>query len=180
MVAIEFEHFLGFNSNSTSVCFHPNGRNYVYSSGGYVVIADLTDPHAQTFLKGHDDLVTCLALSPSGKFVVSGQKGTNANVIVWEFESRIVVYSLEEHDFCVQGVAFSEDEKILATIGNEEDVKFLNCAIAASSKNRGVERNYCIHSHSSCDNAAYNFLCTNIYYNVVPGRSGPKDSFMIR
>ena len=29
------------------------------------VIGDFNDPHAQTFLSGHKDNVTCLALSPS-------------------------------------------------------------------------------------------------------------------
>jgi hypothetical protein len=53
--------------------FHPNGRDIVYAAGGCVVVADLGDPHNQVFLRGHDDLISALALSASGRYIASGQ-----------------------------------------------------------------------------------------------------------
>ncbi len=61
---IDLEHAIGFSGSiPSSVLFHPNGEDYIYISGGCVVIANVTDPHNQQFLRGHDDNVTCIALS---------------------------------------------------------------------------------------------------------------------
>lgn len=35
----------------------------------YTVICDLNDPHNQVFLRGHDDQITALAISPSVSFL---------------------------------------------------------------------------------------------------------------
>lgn len=125
MAALEFEHFIGINAVPNGVHFHPNGQNYVYAAGGNVVISDLTDTHQQTFLRRHDDTISCVCISPSGKFVASGQQGVNSNVYVWDFEQKKCIYSLEEHDHRIESVAFSHDDRLLATVGCPEDGKML-------------------------------------------------------
>jgi WD40 repeat protein len=119
--SVEMEHFIGFNSILNGAIFHPNGQKYVFSNGANLIIGDLIDTHSQEFLRNHDDSVTCVALSPSGRLIASGQKGDNADVYVWDYNSRKAIYKFEEHDNMVQGVAFSDDEKILASIGGPED-----------------------------------------------------------
>jgi len=32
-------------------------------AGASIIVGDLTDPHNQYFLRGHDDQITCLAIS---------------------------------------------------------------------------------------------------------------------
>ena len=57
-VGLELEHAIGFTG--TSKCplhFHPAGQEMAYASGACVVIANVTDPHKQAFLRGHDDVV---------------------------------------------------------------------------------------------------------------------------
>lgn len=125
MAALEFEHFIGINSVPNGVHFHPNNSNYVYSAGGNVVISDLTDTHKQDFLRRHDDTITCVSVSPSGKLIASGQQGVNSNVYVWDYESQQCKYSLEEHDHRIESVAFSHDDKLLATVGCPDDGKLL-------------------------------------------------------
>lgn len=122
-MALDFDHFTGFNAISDGAMFHPDGNVYVGSAGGNVILTDLIDSSKQEFLRGHSDNVTCLAVSKSGALLASGQKGEESNVYVWDFETRQRLYCLEEHDHAVQAVAFSHDEKILATIGNHEDRK---------------------------------------------------------
>lgn len=122
---ITFDHFIGINALPKAVHFHPNGENYVFSAGGNVIIGNLNDPHSQRFFSRHDDTVTCLALSYSGRFVASGQKGENSNVYVWDVETGEVIYSLEEHDFGIQDMGFSHDEKLLVTLGCPEDGKLI-------------------------------------------------------
>lgn len=122
---IELEHAVGFAGQPNSLFLHPNGREYIYVAGACVVIADLQDAHQQEFIRGHDDNVSCLHISKSGQWLVSGQRGTNANVCVWRYQDRSIVYRLEEHDFGVKCVTMSHDEKLLLTVGEAQDGKMV-------------------------------------------------------
>jgi len=124
-MALELEHAIGYSSVCGTLCWHPNGRKVVYAAGAAVVVGDLTDPHDQSFMRGHDADVACLALSPSGRLVASGQFGRNADCCVWDFESRELLYRLSEHDHGVSACAFSHDDKLLATAGAAADNKIL-------------------------------------------------------
>eukprot|EP00164_Ancoracysta_twista_P003295 GFYU01004401.1.p1 GENE.GFYU01004401.1~~GFYU01004401.1.p1 ORF type:complete len:617 (-),score=197.08 GFYU01004401.1:136-1986(-) len=124
MATIELEHAIGYSGNvQTSLYYHPNGNDAVYVSGGSVVIADISDPHNQTFLRGHDDNISCLSMSKTGRLLASGQVGENSDVVVWDFETRKPLYRLSEHDHKIQDVAFSSDERLLASVGDEWDKK---------------------------------------------------------
>ena len=72
---LEFDRFIGLNVLRNGAILHPNGKSYIYSSGGNVVICDIDDTHNQSFLREHDDFITCIALSTSGKFLATGQTG---------------------------------------------------------------------------------------------------------
>jgi WD40 repeat protein len=93
-----------------SLCLHPNGKNYITCAGGCLVVNDLADPHNQVFLRGHNDNISCLALSPSGRLIASGQVGENCDVIVWDFERKELVWRLQEHFHGISCLAFSDDE----------------------------------------------------------------------
>jgi WD40 repeat protein len=88
--------------------------------GASVVVGDLADVHSQKFLRKHDDEITCLEVSPSGKYIASGQKGNESNVYIWDFESGKAIYGFEEFDQSVVSVGFSMDERMLVTLGGEE------------------------------------------------------------
>ena len=138
MASIEFDHVMGFNS--LPAIFHPNGKNYLYSSGGNIVIGDLLDAHSQVFLRQHDDIITYLTLSVSGKFIASGQGGERPDIYVWDFETQQILYRFEEHDSKIESLSFSLDERILASIGNNDDGKLMvwdlsnGCIIASASR----------------------------------------------
>ena len=123
--SLDFEHFVGINAIPSGAKFHPNGNTYVYAAGGNIILGDLTDAHKQDFLRAHDDYVTCLAVSKSGQLIASGQRGKDSNAFVWDYEGKCVLYKIEEHDGLVQDMAFSHDERVLATIGGNEDHKLL-------------------------------------------------------
>jgi hypothetical protein len=56
------------------------------------------DPKAQEFLQGHTDKVSCIALSPSGRYLASGQStylGFVADICVWDLEARSLVHRLQ-------------------------------------------------------------------------------------
>lgn len=75
MNILELEHAIGYSGKIVqSAYFHPNGKDFVYIAGGCIVICDLKDPHQQGFLRGHDNQITCLALSSTGRLLASGKK----------------------------------------------------------------------------------------------------------
>jgi WD40 repeat protein len=137
---VEFEHSIGNSVVTNGACFHPNGQNYIYCAGWNVGVGDLTNPHSQHFLRGHDGYITALALSPSGRYVASGQLGDHSDIIVWDFESRRKIFSFEEHDHKIQALAFSHDERILVSIGNSDDGNLIawdlsnGCIIASAAR----------------------------------------------
>jgi len=139
-VALEIDHCIGHSSGPNCLHYHPNGENYIFCSGWNVGIGNLTDTHSQEFLRRHDDAITCLALSPSGKLIASGQRGTNSDIFVWDYDTKELVYSFEEHDYGVKYLAFSHDERMLISIGDDNDGKLIiwdlsnGCIVAASPK----------------------------------------------
>jgi WD40 repeat protein len=83
------------------------------------------DPHDQYFLSGHDGPITCMAMSKSGRYFASGQNGENSDVLVWDFETKKMLFRLSEHDYGVKCVAFSDDELLLCTVGIDSDKKMI-------------------------------------------------------
>ena len=78
----------------------------------------------QEFVSGHSNNVSCLACSPSGVYLASGQvthMGFKADVIVWLFADRALYCRLTLHKVKVQAVAFSPNDKFLATLGGQDD-----------------------------------------------------------
>lgn len=77
--------------------------------------------HQQEFLHGHDEDISALAVSPSGQFIATGQvgshgvKGYEAKVIIWDYSSRTVVYRLHGHTAAITSLAFSCDDRFLAS-----------------------------------------------------------------
>jgi hypothetical protein len=78
----------------------------------------------KTGVRGAPSVLTthCVAVY---RFAASGQFGLNSDCVVWDFEGRRLLYRLSEHDHGVVSVAFSHDEKLLATVGHEQDNKIL-------------------------------------------------------
>ena len=70
---VELDHAIGYSGKIVnSVHLHPNSKDYVLIAGASIIIGDLTDPHNQYFLRGHDDQIRCIAISHSGALIASG------------------------------------------------------------------------------------------------------------
>jgi WD40 repeat protein len=75
---LELEHVIGFSgSRKNTLSCHPASDSvFVTALGAAVVIGDVTDPHQQAFLRGHDADVSVIAVSPVGNLIASGQLGS--------------------------------------------------------------------------------------------------------
>ena len=77
---------------SAGLHYLPDGKNFIYAAGGCIVMCNFDDPHQQTFLRGHDQNVTCMSISKTGRYLASGQYGENADVIVWDLQTKELLY----------------------------------------------------------------------------------------
>ena len=119
------EHSIGYNGKYTdTVKFHPTDKDtLIYGIGGLLVIENLHDKHKQEFLRGHDMEISTIAISNSGKFIATGQKGTcfqktpDAPVIIWSYDTKKPLAVLKGIQDCVNRLMFSPDDKFLACIG---------------------------------------------------------------
>mmetsp|Transcript_26011 Transcript_26011/g.69370 ORF Transcript_26011/g.69370 Transcript_26011/m.69370 type:complete len:677 (-) Transcript_26011:117-2147(-) len=125
MPPLELEHMMGFSeAGRGSVQFHPTEVDTMISfTGRLIVISNIKDPHQQEFLKGHNEEITCLAISPLGNMLASGQvsstrvPNSEATVIVWDYKTRLPIYRLMElHD----GIAFTRNKVIQLAFSPDE------------------------------------------------------------
>ena len=52
---------------------HPDNEHIVYALGSTVVVRNVV-ARTQHFLRGHDNEISCLTISPSGRYIASGQR----------------------------------------------------------------------------------------------------------
>ncbi len=82
---LELKSLIGFGGETgQGLIKHPNGIHSLYPLGATVVIRNDKDKNDVSFLRGHTDIITCLAISKCGKYVASGQQthmGFQASIV---------------------------------------------------------------------------------------------------
>jgi WD40 repeat protein len=58
-------------------------------------------------------------LSSKGRMCAAGEAGVRSDVLVWRYGDRSLLFKLSEHDHGIHCLAFSQDERLLATHGEE-------------------------------------------------------------
>ena len=76
------------------------------------------------YLGGHEEEVSCIAISPNGKYVISGSHDTN--VMVWDLETEERVLVLTGHVGFVNSVAVTPDNKYVISSSYDYDVRVWN------------------------------------------------------
>ncbi len=106
--------------------FTPDGRRLaIATEAGTVLLVDLLDKSIRS-LRGHKDMVVGLAVSPSGKWVVSGSAA--GPLRLWSASSEQSAGVLEGHENVVFDVAFSPDERLVASASEDRTVRLWNVA----------------------------------------------------
>ena len=103
---------------------HPNGKTMAYPLGATIVVKELGDTYSQSFLQGHNDEISCLAISRNGAYLASGQitdMGFSADIIVWDLHARTIVHRMSLHKVKVAELSFSHDGRFLASLGGQDD-----------------------------------------------------------
>lgn len=83
-----------------------------------------------TYLKGHEGRVILLTCSKDGRMFASGEilgPGFMAAVIVWDFESKEMMYRVRVHKEAIQALSFNCDSKFLVSMGGLVDTNNVIC-----------------------------------------------------
>merc|ERR1711988_118506 len=119
---------IGFQGSVVNgLILHPDNENVIFPLGSTIIVRHIVT-RTQTFLQGHDNEITCLTVSRSGKYLASGQKthsGFQADILIWDFASKTQIFKLRMHKVCVVTLSFSPNEEFLASVGGIDDKNML-------------------------------------------------------
>eukprot|EP00485_Elphidium_margaritaceum_P002593 CAMPEP_0202695452 /NCGR_PEP_ID=MMETSP1385-20130828/9033_1 /ASSEMBLY_ACC=CAM_ASM_000861 /TAXON_ID=933848 /ORGANISM="Elphidium margaritaceum" /LENGTH=671 /DNA_ID=CAMNT_0049351475 /DNA_START=49 /DNA_END=2064 /DNA_ORIENTATION=- len=117
---VELEHMIGMTCNYTnSLVVHPSEKEtYIYSIGPTLIINDQSDKQQkqQLMLRNHDTAISCLAVSPCGTLMASGQRGSplsKHSAVVNLYRERKLVHIFNGLFNAVHQVLFTPDSKFL-------------------------------------------------------------------
>jgi len=75
----------------------------------------------QTYNLDHTDDILCVAMHPSGRYVATGQMGRRPSIIVWDAATGQTVSKMKCGRRAVCRLAFSNDGKMLAAVGQDDN-----------------------------------------------------------
>lgn len=118
---LQLEHMLGYAGDykKTVIAVPSNENLYIKGLGSFVSIENLSDPHDQKSLRGHDMPVSVLAISDTGSLIASSQIGTTHHkgyaspVFVWQLQDCSRLSILRGLTIKANILSFSPDEKFL-------------------------------------------------------------------
>jgi len=121
---LELQAVIGFKGTvPCGLILHPDQEHILFPLGCTIVLRNLLQK-TQAFLQGHDNQVSCITVSRSGRLLASGQRtfmGFPADIIIWDFAERKEIHRLCLHKVAVTSLSFSCDEQYLATLGGQDD-----------------------------------------------------------
>ncbi|KAJ8251640.1 hypothetical protein GJAV_G00223530 [Gymnothorax javanicus] len=121
---LELDAAIGFNGRIVSgLVLNPDETHLIYTLGNSVIRRHIR-LKTLVLLASHTSTVSCLAISKSGRYIASGQTtdmGFKADVIVWDISTQHVHAELVLHKAKVEDLAFSPNEKFLASLGGQDD-----------------------------------------------------------
>jgi len=162
---LKLKSMIGYSGNiPNSFIKHPDVKHLIYILGSTIVINNITKPNSsKKFLLGHSNNISCIDISKSGKYIASSQvthMGFQADIIVWDFETRKQYRKFSLHKGKVQSLAFSCNDKYLTTLGGQDDNTIVVwdiekgkaiCGVPASKDSDGIALRVCSYNqHENC------------------------------
>ncbi|OMJ75837.1 hypothetical protein SteCoe_24939 [Stentor coeruleus] len=121
---LELGAVIGFTGQvPQGLILHPDNEHLIYPLGSTIVVRHVVS-RAQSFLRGHDQRVSCITVSRSGHILASGQQthmGFQAEIIIWNFQTKSPLHRMKLHKVMIQSLNFSCDDAYLASLGGQDD-----------------------------------------------------------
>jgi len=118
----ELAHIVGFNNKAQKcVQAHPiMSDTIIYAVGGTVIVEDLNEKNNQIFFRHALNEISCIRLSNNGKFIAVGfisqllDKKYPTSIILWEFETKTIIYEFTGITKGVSIIEFSPDDRFIS------------------------------------------------------------------
>jgi WD40 repeat protein len=104
-----------------ALAFSPDGRYLAMSEEEYIAIVSLSDGKALRILRGHKNIITCLAFSHDGKLLASAS--VDRTIALWNPSLGQVLRTMTRHTDTVNAVLFSEDDRQLFSVGKDRAIR---------------------------------------------------------
>jgi WD40 repeat protein len=95
-------------------------------------VYDATDGSLVFDLKKHTDWIYCVAYSPDGVLLASGDR--SAGLCVWEAETGQLYLDLTEHKGAINAIAWRDDSNVIASASDDGSVKMWDMITGKSIK----------------------------------------------
>ncbi|CAG2053667.1 unnamed protein product, partial [Timema podura] len=124
---VKLERVLGLtvSSNAALDC-DPDTELVVYPAGCTVVLFNPIKNRQSHLLNISRKTITCLALSPDGHYLVTGECGHLPLVRVWDLHEEgspgVQVAEFPSHKYGINCVAFSPSNKYVVSVGSQHDM----------------------------------------------------------
>ncbi|XP_059479943.1 mitogen-activated protein kinase-binding protein 1 [Neocloeon triangulifer] len=109
--------------NAALAC-DPNNDLVAYPAGCTVVLLNTRKGHQSHLLNTSRKTVVCLAYSPDGKYLVTGECGHQPALRVWDMSQTtyVPVAELMGHKYGVNCAAFSPNMRYIVSVGTQHDM----------------------------------------------------------
>ena len=115
---------IGFKGSTLDgLILHPDNEHLIFPLGNQIVVRNILT-REQKYLRGHDNDISVISVSKSGKYLATGQKthiGFKADIIIWDFETGSLLHRLSIHKISIKALSFSFNDNYLVSLGGFED-----------------------------------------------------------
>ena len=111
----------------SQIAFTPDGKRIASVSANFLMLRDADTGAELGVGYGHEGYIQSLAMSPDGKYAVTG--GLDRTIRVWEIPTAREVARWEAHDSAVTALAFSPDGTTLASGSVQGALKLWNVPV---------------------------------------------------
>jgi WD40 repeat protein/uncharacterized caspase-like protein len=119
--------FGGHSSSVDAITFAPGGKSIVSGSGEEVKVWDIASGRLLISFQGPSDgLVSSVAISSDGRFIVSG--AYDKTVRLWDTTNGKLLRTFTGHTAAVASVAFAPDGRTIASGGSDNLIKLWDVA----------------------------------------------------
>ncbi|XP_069193391.1 mitogen-activated protein kinase-binding protein 1 isoform X4 [Procambarus clarkii] len=120
---VKLERVLGLTvpSNAALDC-DPHTGHVAYPAGCTVVLLNSRKNRQHHLQNASRKTITCVAFSPCGRYLATGECGHQPSVRVWDVSDRSQVAEFQGHKYGISCVAFSPTQKYVVSVGSQHDM----------------------------------------------------------